>query len=133
MSDEKPPVLCYVDAPWAYFTTRELDKQWGDDWDDAPYEHNAEEPYYPHENSEDVWEIIKVAFDGDWETPASLAGGNSQYTVEQINAGAIAWLTTSRWHTGPAVAIQAGTTLPDFYARIVKGGGNVYIPNPDII
>jgi len=39
--------LCYVDLPWVYFTTQDLDKQWGDDWDDAPYEHNAEEPYSP--------------------------------------------------------------------------------------
>ena len=37
-------VLCYVDAPWAYFTTRRLSEQWGDDWDDAPYEHNAGTP-----------------------------------------------------------------------------------------
>jgi len=22
-----------------------MEKQWGDDWDDVPYEHNAEPPY----------------------------------------------------------------------------------------
>ena len=41
------PRLCYIDNCWAYFTTQPLDKQWGDDWDDAPYEHNAGEPYTP--------------------------------------------------------------------------------------
>ncbi len=39
------PVLCYVDEPWAYFTPAALTDQWGDDWNDTPYEHNAEEPY----------------------------------------------------------------------------------------
>ena len=43
----KEPILCYVKGPWAYFTTQPLKKQWGDDWDDAPYEHNAGEPYGP--------------------------------------------------------------------------------------
>ena len=45
--------LCYVDSSeyqaepmTLYFT--ELDdvtKQWGDDWDDVPYEHNSGTPY----------------------------------------------------------------------------------------
>ena len=39
--------LCYIDGPWAYFTTRPVAEQWGDYWDDAPYEHNAGEPYKP--------------------------------------------------------------------------------------
>ena len=39
--------LCYIDSKCAYFTSQEIDKQWGDDWNDAPYEHNAGEPYLP--------------------------------------------------------------------------------------
>lgn len=39
--------LCYIDGPWAYFTTQPVAEQWGDDWDDAPYEHNAGDPYEP--------------------------------------------------------------------------------------
>ena len=27
--------LCYIENSFAYFTTQDLDKQWGDDWDDA--------------------------------------------------------------------------------------------------
>jgi hypothetical protein len=41
------PILCYVSENFAWFTTRSLEEQWGDDWDDAPYEHNAGEPYGP--------------------------------------------------------------------------------------
>ena len=36
--------LCYVDRNKAWFTNN-FEKQWGDDWDDAPYEHNAGLPY----------------------------------------------------------------------------------------
>lgn len=40
--------LCYIDdSKGAYFTTQPLEEQWGDDWNDAPYEHNAGPPYYP--------------------------------------------------------------------------------------
>ena len=40
----KPFKLCYVRHNILYFTDS-FEKQWGDDWDDAPYEHNAGEPY----------------------------------------------------------------------------------------
>lgn len=43
--------LCYADldrdgAIIAYFTTQPIAEAWGDDWDDAPYEHNAGPPYH---------------------------------------------------------------------------------------
>jgi len=55
-------ILCYVDSIYEseehdqddnssdykvilYYTTNSLDKQWGDDWNDSPYEHNAGTPY----------------------------------------------------------------------------------------
>lgn len=37
--------LCHVERNFAYFTRLPLDEQWGDDWNDAPYEHNAGTPY----------------------------------------------------------------------------------------
>ena len=37
--------LCLVKLPWAWFTTCQLDRQWGDDWNDAPYDCNAGYPY----------------------------------------------------------------------------------------
>lgn len=36
--------LCYVEDNFAYFTN-DFENQWGDDWNDRPYEHNAGEPY----------------------------------------------------------------------------------------
>lgn len=125
------PKLCYIDGAWAYFTTQELSEQWGDDWDDAPYEHNAETPYGYHELDRKAgkapWTITKVAWDGDFETPCEGLN-NSPWTVQQINAGAIAWLRTSRYRSGPIVVIPAGTTLVDFCKLVEQGGGTVYLP-----
>lgn len=126
------PVLCYVSGCWAYFTTRKLSEQWGDDWSDAPYEHNAETPYEYGEHDRNKgrapWTITKVAFDGDFEPPCE-GHCNSPWSVEQINAGAVAWLRTSRWHGGKPVIVPAGTTLERFCELIREGGGNVYLAN----
>lgn len=119
--------LCYVKEPWAYFTTQDLDKQWGDDWNDAPYEHNAGEPY-AHNPALDKerWEICKVAYDGDFETPCTDVR-NSSFSVQQINAGAIAWLRTSRWQSGKSTVIPAGTELSEFIKLVSRCGGTVYL------
>lgn len=122
------PILCYVDAPWAYFTTQDLSDQWGDDWDDAPYEHNAGEPYEYHANDKadgkEPWEIIRVAYDGPFDAPC-VGHNNSPYSVEMINSKAVAWLVN--WQKDKSISILAGTTLSDFCKLIKDGGGNVYM------
>lgn len=122
------PVLCYVSGCWAYFTTQPLADQWGDDWDDAPYEHNAGSPYTPSDKNiaeGKSWDIVKVAFDGPFETPCEHHL-NSPYSVLDINVGVVAWLRRSRWDSGPPVAIPAGTTLADFRRKVAEAGGKVY-------
>jgi hypothetical protein len=137
--------LCYVKGDWAYFTTQEkLVDQWGDDWDDAPYEHNAGEPYSPtiyhysdgriqkdprdhNELGLPKWEIIKVAWDGNFDQPCD-GYLNSPYSVQQINAGSIAWLRTSYHIKGEKfIVIPAGVDIQEFKYLIKQGGGNVYI------
>lgn len=159
------PMLCYVKEPWAYFTTQPLDKQWGDDWNDAPYEHNAEEPYEPcwhnlprwrndptakrgwrkgtqtplevgelcqcdsclrdwNEDGTPKWFITKLAWDGRLNTP-SCNHYNSPWSVEQINAGAVAWLTSTP-DVKPIVVIHAGATIEEFIEKVKQAGGKVY-------
>lgn len=123
-------VLCYVKDNFAYFTTQPLSEQWGDDWDDAPYEHNAGEPYDFHEHDREAgrkpWEIVKVAFGGPLETPDDGCV-NSRWSVKQINAGCVAWLATPSWSGAPLVAIPAGTTLAQFCYLVEQAGGEVYL------
>jgi hypothetical protein len=128
--------LCYVDGSFAYFTTRELDKQWGDDWDDAPYEHNAGEPYEFHDHDKargiEPWEILKVCYEAELETPASMCStGNSRYSVMAINSGAVAWLTTPTWSSKEMTCIPAGVSPDEFKRLIRKAGGKVYVLEAD--
>lgn len=119
--------LCYIEEPWAYFTTQDLDKQWGDDWDDAPYDCNAGSPYrwYDIADGEVPWDIVKVAFDGPLVTPS---GDNFHcpYSVEEINSGAVAWLKTPKWWSKKSVVIQAGASLEEFISKVEEVGGTVY-------
>lgn len=118
----KEPILCYIDGPWAYFTTQSLQQQWGDDWDDKPYEHNAGNPYGPHEGDK-PWEIVKVAWDGDFFAPCD-GHLNSKWSVKDINNKCVPWL--SRPYDKP-LNIWAGTTLSKFKKMIREGGGSVYV------
>jgi hypothetical protein len=121
-SDEmSDPVLCYVRNNAAVFTTQPIDKQWGDDWDDAPYEHNAGWPYGPAEG--EPWELITVYFDADLVTP-DYNCFNSGYSVQSINGRAVAWL---RDPYDGRKNIHAGTTLNEFKRKIREFGGKVFV------
>lgn len=118
-------ILCYIDDDYAYFTEQSLDKQWGDDWNDAPYEQNAGEPYTSDHRGND-WKVIRVGFqlDYSWHRPCD-SHLNSPYSVQSINNGNVPWL---RYHEGSKKPIMAGTTLREFIQRIRDEKGEVYLP-----
>jgi len=126
--------LCYI-CPrdrFAWFTSISLESQWGDDWNDAPYEHNAGEPYEEHkEDGKYVpHHLVKVAWDGPWSTPADLAGSNSSWSVQGINRGCVAWLVPDGWGSkDDARPIHAGISLVGFIEAVERSGGNVYVPH----
>lgn len=118
--------LCYVESQFAWFTTLPVvgpGSQWGDDWNDVPYEHNAGAPSKPPEGHR----LLVVAWSGDLDEPKS-GYGNSPWSVEQINSGAVAWLRSSRFGSGPLVAISAGCSLGEFVEKVQMAGGEVYLP-----
>ena len=124
--------LCYVKDNWAYFTTRAVEDQWGDYWNDTPYEHNAGEPYRfcEHDKKDGVipWEIVKVAWEGDFDTPCDNHW-NSPWSVELINRGEIYWLRISDCRTpiqGVAMGVFAGASLQEFRDFVHDNGGVVY-------
>ena len=127
LNPKAEPVLCFVKNNRAYFTTKELSKQWGDDWNDAPYEHNAGLPYEPYGKEVGQWEIIDVLFESTLVDPGERAYCNSVYSVEDINAGAVAWLSTPTWSSDPKIAIPAGTTIPEFKRLIRQSGGKIFV------
>mgnify|MGYP000847098724 FL=1 len=121
---DKEPVLCYIDQhKRAYFTTQALSKQWGDDWNDAPYEQNARPPYDDREEPQ-KWKITVVAYQHPkYETPADSVGCNSGYSVEMINRKNVAWLADVWSSREDALEpIFAGTPLSQFL-QIIRGTG----------
>ena len=112
---------------YAFFTQVALSDQWGDDWDDAPYEYNAEEPYDDHYEGDERKEhlVIKVPFyirrDGFYvKLPRDYAYDNSPFCVRDINAGAVAWIFAMglRSKRIDGVAIQAGANPYEFFELV---------------
>jgi len=80
-----------------------------------------------NEDGTPAFDIKKVVWDGEFSLPCNGVT-NSNWSVADINAGAIAWLCgyDSLDSHGKKVIIPAGTTLPEFYKLIRKGGGDIY-------
>lgn len=69
--------LCYIDGNKAWFTDN-FDRQWGDDWDDRPYQCNAEEPYdsWREEYKEHPINLKTLYFEtNDWSEKKALRHG----------------------------------------------------------
>lgn len=140
--------LCYVSGRSAWFTTRRIDKQWGDDWDDAPYEHNAGDPYGPtvyhrsngtRELDPRDWardgtpryQLLEVLFNSD-RLRAPADRGES-VSVRDVNAGKTPWLEVTEWQgQGESFvlidALLAGATFSEFCAFVEQYGGTVFVP-----
>lgn len=136
---QSEPILCYVSGEWAYFTTLPLPEQWGDDWNDRPYEHNAGSPYEWREDYRNPgsgvdyegrppWKITEIAYQGNFREPRE-GHFNSPYSVQDINAGAVPWLVYPYWQNEPERArIMAGTPFSEFCRTVLECGGMVYLP-----
>lgn len=121
------PVLCYIEGNKAYFTTCPLDQQWGDDWDDAPYEYNAEQPYEWHPDMNvPRYEITALYFESyGYITPDGYTT-NSPFSVRAINRGDVAWLRYGGGYSDYP-PIHAGTPLSEFKRLIKAAGGTIYV------
>jgi len=118
--------LCYINEPWAYFTS-DFENQLGDDWNDAPYEHNAGEPYFPNERSttKDYPDVFCVAF-LTYLVPLCEGAINSRYSVDDINKALVPWLDTPGYMKEPLIRIWGGDTYARFIEVIQQVKGEVY-------
>lgn len=123
--------LCYVEGNKAWFSDN-FENQWGDDWNDRPYECNAEVPYtsWGEEIGEDekgkpIYKEHKIKHKTlyfeveDWmdQRPCDIG----RFSVEDINKQAVAWVHTSKFN------ILAGTTIEKFIETIENNGGKIYL------
>ena len=110
-------MLYFVKGEWSpflcYFTAQPLDKQWGDDWHDAPHFCNAGEPY----DGPDGLLVVDGA-----------ALPNGPHSVQAFNSGEVPWLVDGcSWEPNDKV-IHAGTTMRDFITKCREYGWQVYWP-----
>lgn len=122
--------LCFVKRNFAWFTSCPISYQWGDDWDDAPYEFNAGEPYAYHETKEGKKQdhsVVKVYWEASYVTPDALEE-KSKWSAKSINKGNVPWLSAGPWSDQELAPIHSGTTLGDFIKHIQSAGGEVFAP-----
>lgn len=145
--------LCYLSGGVAYFTTQDVQDQWGDDFDDAPYEHNAGTPYEPaiHHLANGIqqlsprdwnpdgtprWQLLQVHYTAGTQVQLlepCEGHGNSPYSVQDINAKAIPWLRIRRWVPTQRDYVEdeslwAGASYEEFVRYIERLGGLVWVP-----
>ena len=111
--------LCYVEGQKAYFTSN-FKEQWGDDWNDRPYEHNAGLPYDSITRNEEHT-ILMVPYYIDPEKvvyPRDYGNGNSPFTVEQINYGAVPWIFVWSREFRKSFSIFAETNPLEFINKL---------------
>jgi hypothetical protein len=113
-SEWKDYRLCYVENGCAYFTDN-FENQWGDDWNDAPYEHNAGLPY-TGDNLKADGDIVRVPFAGMTEPCKDHL--NSPLSVQDINSGSAPWLRSMPRLDGEEVEIYAGETLDEVIGKM---------------
>lgn len=129
MTRETPPddaQLCYVEHGMAYFTTQNLDEQWGDDWNDAPYEHNAGMPYVPRSDiGREGYEVWRVRTNNYLVEPKE-GHLNSPYSVESITREKRApWLRTPGWDERN-IEVWAGASFEEFRDAIEETDGVIH-------
>ena len=123
--------LCYVEGNKAWFSDN-FENQWGDDWNDRPYECNAEVPYTSweekigeDEEGKPIYRVHKIKHKTlyfeteDWmdQRPCDIG----RFSVEDINKQAVAWVHTDKYN------ILAGTTIEKFIETIENNGGKIYL------
>ena len=122
--------LCFVKRNFAWFTSCPLSHQWGDDWDDSPYEYSAGEPYAHHETKDGDKQdhaVVKIYWEAPYVTPDAL-DEKSKWSVKSINRGNVPWLSASSWSDLELPPIHSGTSLEDFIKHIQASGGEVFAP-----
>jgi len=112
--------LCYIYKGKAYFTYHDITEVCGDDWDDIPYEYNAEPPYSRYISS-------TLYFEVDMYEPYERFV-NSPYSVEMINAGQVPWLVSI---SNDNKIIPAGISKEYFVEAIRKWGGKLWVESTE--
>ena len=118
--------LCLVKGNCAYFSKDKPSDVYGDDWNDAPYEHNAGEPYgfkFPY---------FKVYFSAGLIDQTYMQT-NSRYSVNDLNDRDCKhyWLRTDPCNVYInrfSIEIYTGILFSAFVRLVELVGGEIMLP-----
>lgn len=118
---------------YAYFSpVKEMGEVYGDDHDDTPYEHNAGIPYDTSDNDKEI-EVLMIPFalpissfwrgscEIDMKQPKDYGCGNSPFSAEDINLGAVPWIftrTCNYKYGNKGISIMAGISPKEFLEKV---------------
>jgi len=115
------------------FTTKPFSELRGDDWNDAPYEHNAGFPYHtpdefgktflvsvPHYSPEDCDEDVENPPMSEWDILNEDNRCGLSFSVYDHLSGVCAWMKKYEAHSSysPESVLDAHTTFVQFIERI---------------
>jgi len=115
--------LCYVTDSFAFFTPLTLEEQWGDDWNDKPYQHNAGEPY-----EDDASPLLIIGYRGAYYLPEDSY--RTPLSVKMLNERRYPWLSTGCGFKGQN--LYAGASPEDFIRFIQETGGDVFLKTKNL-
>lgn len=85
-TNDNIPRLCYVDGRIMFFTN-DINNVCGDNWDVRGYEYNSGEPHEQY-----VTAMLAFHPTGDSTLEYEPCNRGEEFTIEEINDGAIPWL-----------------------------------------
>lgn len=118
--------LCYVQKNKLYFTEKELNEQWGDDWDDYSYHLNAGLPYEDEANQIQCIYIESGPRCSSFLYPSDEE--DVEYCVKDINEGATPWVTFDFYGVPrEVIKLYAGISLEECIELLLKYECRVFI------
>ena len=99
-----------------YYGEDDCNDYWGDDWDDAPYEHNAGQVYQRY-----IQGYVEFTFPLKYSVCEPCDDYfNSPYSKEDMKNGKVPCLTIS---TEPEIKIYFGDNIDEISKQIIERGG----------
>lgn len=118
----------YIDGKqdhYAYFTPISLDTQWGDDWDDSPYDCNSGIPYDSSiiDGVRKHIEIIQIPFckKYNFRLTNDLSHRDCPFSVKDINRGVVCWMFLENDQDDYSV-IYGGDSIEKFIKTLILWG-----------
>lgn len=118
--------LCFANNGMLYFTEKKLENQWGDGWDDYPYQLSAGLPYEDDNNQIQCIYVKPGPRCSIFLYPSGEK--NKMYSVKDVNGGITPWVMFDFYGIPrEIIKLYAGTSLDECIDLLLKYECRVFI------